>query len=71
MFLILDKVTGIVRDAIISAGMILLLAGGILIALELILLGAAVYLSGILLLAIADNVASENATFIDYGFYCF
>lgn len=47
----------------------MLFAGVIFASPELMLVGFSIYFSGILLLAIADGVNSENATSIDYGFF--
>lgn len=58
-----------VGSEIISIGAILLFAGVIFASPELMLVGFSIYFSGILLLAIADGVNSENATSIDYGFF--
>lgn len=62
---------GFVGSEIISIGAILLFAGVIFASPELMMVGFSIYFSGILLLAIADGVNSENATSIDYGFFYF
>lgn len=68
---IISTVIGFVGSEITSIGAILIFASIIFASPELILVGFSIYFSGILLLAIADGVNSENATSIDYGFFYF
>lgn len=68
---IISTVIGFIGSEITSIGAILIFASIIFASPELILIGFFIYFSGILLLAIADGVNSENATSIDYGFFYF
>lgn len=68
---IISTVIGFVGSEITSIGAILIFASIIFASPELILVGFSIYFSGILLLAIADGINSENATSIDYGFFYF